>query len=79
MPDNENLIIDAGSMSRNNIGDNIVNPFLNYIAAGKIDSVFVSHDDIDHYNGLPEILKQTQMQKCLYNPAVYTKRRNFSN
>lgn len=67
-PDDKNLIIDAGSMSRNNVGDNIVNPFLNYIAADKIDSVFISHDDIDHYNGLPEILKQ---HKC---KNVYTTR-----
>ena len=55
-------------MSRNNIGDNIVNPFLNYIAADKIDSVFISHDDIDHYNGLPEILNK---HKC---KNVYTTR-----
>ena len=68
LPNRENVIIDAGSMSRNNVGDNIVNPFLNYIAAGKIDSVFISHDDIDHYNGLPEILKQ---HKC---KNVYTTR-----
>ena len=67
-PDDKNLIIDAGSMSRNNVGDNIVNPFLNYIAASKIDSVFVSHDDIDHYNGLPEILNK---HKC---KNVYTTR-----
>ena len=68
LPDRENVIIDAGSMSRNDVGDRIVNPFLNYIAAGKIDSVFVSHDDIDHYNSLPEILKQ---HKC---KNVYTTR-----
>jgi competence protein ComEC len=66
--DNKNFIIDAGSMSRNNVGDNIVNPFLNYIAADKIDSVFISHDDIDHYNGLPEILNK---HKC---KNVYTTR-----
>ena len=57
LPGGQNIIIDAGSMSRNNIGDRIVNPFLNYTATDKIDSVFISHDDIDHYNGIPEILK----------------------
>ena len=61
LPDGKNIIIDAGSMTKSNIGDNIVNPFLNYIATGKIDSAFISHDDIDHYNGLPEILDK---HKC---------------
>ena len=47
-------LIDAGSISQNNIGGNIVNPFLDYTAQNKINSIFISHDDIDHYNGLPE-------------------------
>jgi competence protein ComEC len=67
-PDNKNFIIDAGSMSKSNIGDTIVNPFLNYIAAGKIDSVFISHDDIDHYNGLPEILDKHNCKKVYTTP-----------
>jgi len=61
LPGGQNIIIDAGSMSRNNIGTKIVNPFLDYTAAGQIDSVFISHDDIDHYNGIPEILEK---HKC---------------
>jgi competence protein ComEC len=64
--DNKNFIIDAGSMTNRNIGDNIVNPFLNYTAEDKLDTVFVSHDDIDHYDGLPEILEK---HKC---KNVYT-------
>ncbi|MGD0785887.1 MAG: ComEC/Rec2 family competence protein [Sedimentisphaerales bacterium] len=60
-PDNKNFIIDAGSITNRNIGDNIVNPFLNYTAEDKINTVFISHDDIDHYDGLPEILDK---HKC---------------
>jgi competence protein ComEC len=66
MPDSQNIIIDAGSMTRGNIGSKIVNPFLDYIAADKLYCVFISHSDIDHYNGLPEILKE---HKC---KNVYT-------
>ncbi|MFA6185658.1 MAG: DNA internalization-related competence protein ComEC/Rec2 [Phycisphaerae bacterium] len=71
-------IIDAGSISRNNIGGNIVNPFLNYAAIGKIDSVFISHDDIDHYNGLHEIIEN---HKCrnIYAPAQFIQNINDSN
>jgi competence protein ComEC len=66
--DNKIFFIDAGSMSKSNIGDTIVNPFLNYIAADKIDSVFISHDDIDHYNGLPEILNQHHCKNFYTTP-----------
>jgi competence protein ComEC len=60
-PDGKNLIFDAGSISKSDIGNRIVNPFLAYTAVGKIETVFISHDDIDHYNGLPEILSR---RKC---------------
>ena len=63
----------AGSMSKNNVGETIINPFLNYIAADEIDSVFISHDDIDHYNGLPEILNNHNVKN------VYTTPRFISN
>ncbi|MFA5291745.1 MAG: DNA internalization-related competence protein ComEC/Rec2 [Phycisphaerae bacterium] len=67
-PDNKNFIIDAGSITNKNIGDNTVNPFLNYIAADEIDSVFISHDDIDHYNGLPEILNKHKCKNVYTTP-----------
>ncbi|MDD5011207.1 MAG: MBL fold metallo-hydrolase, partial [Phycisphaerae bacterium] len=60
-PDGKNLIFDAGSISKSDIGNRIVNPFFAYTAVGKIETVFISHDDIDHYNGLPEILSK---RKC---------------
>ncbi|HAL45701.1 MAG TPA: DNA internalization-related competence protein ComEC/Rec2 [Phycisphaerales bacterium] len=52
---NASIIVDAGSITQGNIGERIVNPFLDYAAVNKIDAVFISHDDIDHFNGLPEI------------------------
>lgn len=61
LPNGINLFIDAGSMSKSNTGTKIVNSFLNYKAISRIDSVFISHDDIDHFNGLPEI---TAIEKC---------------
>lgn len=51
----ENFIIDAGSMTKGDIGERVINTYLNYAAIKNIDSVFISHDDIDHFNGLPEI------------------------
>jgi competence protein ComEC len=46
-PNSGSIIIDAGSMTRADAGEKIINPYLNYSAIRKIDSVFISHDDID--------------------------------
>jgi len=54
-PNSGSIIIDAGSMTRADAGEKIINPYLNYSAIRKIDSVFISHDDIDHFNAMPEI------------------------
>jgi competence protein ComEC len=67
-PDNKNFIIDAGSISRNDVGNRIVNPFLDYTATDKINSIFISHDDIDHYNGLPEILNKHNCENVYSTP-----------
>ncbi len=67
-PDNKNFIVDAGSISRNDVGDRIVNPFLDYTATDKIHSIFISHDDIDHYNGLPEILNKHKCKNVYTTP-----------
>jgi len=75
-PDNQNLIIDAGSISKSDIGNRIVNPFLDYTAAGKIDSVFISHDDIDHYNGLPEILNKHKCKNLYTTPQFINNNSN---
>jgi competence protein ComEC len=70
-------LIDAGSISQNNIGDNIVNPFLNYFAINKIESAFISHDDIDHYNGLPEIISAHNCQN-IYTADQFIQKINNS-
>lgn len=76
--DGQNIIIDAGSISQNNVGGNIVNPFLDYSAIDKIDSVFISHDDIDHYNGLPEIISAHKCQN-IFAPAQFIQNISDSN
>ncbi|OQA02749.1 MAG: ComEC family competence protein [Planctomycetes bacterium ADurb.Bin401] len=61
LPNARNAIIDAGSMSKSSTGTKIANAFLSYKAICRIDAVFISHDDIDHFNGLPEV---TAVEKC---------------
>ena len=55
LPGGDNILFDAGSLSRSDVGTKVVTPFLRYSGIGKIDAVIIGHGDIDHINGLPEI------------------------
>ena len=55
LPGEANILFDAGSLYRNDIGRRVVSPFLDYSGISRIDSLVVSHNDIDHINGIPEI------------------------
>jgi len=55
LPGKTNILFDAGSLLYSDIGRKIVGPFLNYNGIGTIDAIIISHGDIDHINGIPEI------------------------
>ncbi len=67
------LIFDAGSQYNKDIGSRIVNPFLRYKGINKIDAVFLSHDDIDHINGLPEVAANYEIDHVYVNSAFLEK------
>jgi competence protein ComEC len=56
LPSGANILFDGGSLSRSDIGSRVVAPFLLYSGIGKLDALVISHGDIDHINGLLEIL-----------------------
>jgi competence protein ComEC len=58
LPGGENFIFDSGSLTSKDIGRRIVIPYLNYSGIRDIDAIFVSHYDIDHINGIVEIVEQ---------------------
>ena len=47
-----NLLFDCGSASISDCSRKIITPFMKYNSITKIDSLFISHFDLDHYNGL---------------------------
>ena len=55
LPGTRNVLFDAGSLYKRDIGSRIVVPFLDYAGIGKIDAIIISHGDVDHINGIPEI------------------------
>lgn len=56
VPGSAHLLFDAGSGSVKNPGEKVIVPALNHLGLSHLDAVFVSHNDMDHLNGLPEVL-----------------------
>ncbi len=56
LPGTKTILFDAGSMYRRDIGSRIVLPFLNSMGIDSLEAIIVSHSDIDHVNGIPEIV-----------------------
>ncbi|MHC4644706.1 MAG: DNA internalization-related competence protein ComEC/Rec2 [Planctomycetota bacterium] len=71
LPRRTNILFDAGSANRTNIGERIVLPFLNRNAVSRIDAVIISHNDFDHLNGIPEIVKGCRVKRVYANDAFF--------
>ena len=62
-----NVIFDAGSLMKSDCGGRVVNPFLRAKGIGRLDAMFLSHDDIDHINGVPEIVGSCKVSSIFVN------------
>ena len=72
MPGGGNILLDAGSQNRSDIGTRAVSPFLRYNGIGKIDALVIGHGDIDHINGIPEITGDIHA-KAVYASKAFSK------
>ena len=79
MPNGRHFLLDTGSLTRKNCGSRIVVPFLKDKGIGDLDGVFISHDDIDHLNGLPELLASVPVKGIYVNDDFLTKARTRSS
>ncbi len=61
LPGKANILFDAGSLHTSDIGNRTVVPFLNYNGINKIDGIIISHSDVDHINGIPEIIENCKV------------------
>lgn len=60
------LIIDCGSTSSKNLGEYTVVPYLTKHGIRKVDGLFISHWDYDHYSGLEDIVKSNIQVKKIF-------------
>jgi competence protein ComEC len=71
LPGSANVLFDAGSLYRSNIGTRIVTPFLDDAAVSRIDAILISHNDTDHINGIPEIVEHCKVGGVYTNDAFF--------
>jgi len=69
LPGRANILFDAGAMYQKDIGSRIVAPFLDYSGINRIDSIIISHNDVDHINGIPEIAGYCEVGGIYANDA----------
>lgn len=70
LPGRKTLLFDAGSMYHRDIGSRIVLPFLRYAGIARLEAVVLSHGDIDHVNGVPEILDGGKVDRIYAGPSL---------
>jgi len=72
-PGTANILFDAGSLYGRDIGTRIIVPFLDHEGIGRLDAVVVSHADIDHINGLPEVANLRKIGQVCFDDVSFGK------
>lgn len=58
LPDGRVVLYDSGSLTGPVMATQVIAPFLWERGIGRIDEVFLSHADLDHFNALPALLER---------------------
>ena len=78
LPGRKKFLFDAGSLSTKNCGQRIVLPFLRNKGISTLDGIILSHDDIDHINGVPEIVSGCTIRGVYANTAILEEAKTLS-
>ncbi len=69
-PDKRAALIDAGNATKHfDNGKYVIEPLLNFLGVDKIDYLFISHVDADHYRGSLSLIKDG-LVKQIYKPVI---------
>ena len=72
-PDGRVILYDVGSASGPDVTRWVVAPYLWSRGIRRIDEVFLSHADLDHFNGLPALLDRFPVGQITYTPTFADK------
>jgi competence protein ComEC len=68
-PDGRVFLYDAGTTAGPDAVRRVIAPYLWGRGIGRIDEVFLSHADLDHFNGLPELLRRFPVGRVTTTPT----------
>jgi competence protein ComEC len=72
-PDGRTLLYDAGALGGPDVTRRQIAPYLWYRGIRRIDEVFLSHADLDHFNGLPALLERFSVGQVTCTPTFADK------
>ena len=72
-PDGRVLLYDAGTTTGPDAVRRAIAPYLWCRGISRIDEVFLSHADLDHFNGMPELLKRFPVGRVTVTPSFAEK------
>jgi competence protein ComEC len=67
MPDGKVFLYDCGGGYASDVGRHVVLPFLRHRGIREIDGAFISHANLDHYNGLPTVCANMPVAALITN------------
>ncbi|MGA2063017.1 MAG: ComEC/Rec2 family competence protein [Thermoguttaceae bacterium] len=73
LPSGQTLLYDAGQFGAPERAARIITEYLWSRGITRIDTVVVSHPDIDHYNALPEVLEKCSVGEICVSPVMFEK------
>jgi competence protein ComEC len=68
-PDGRTLLYDAGAINGPEVTRRVIAPFLWSRGLRRVDEVFLSHADLDHFNGLPDLLDRFAVGQVSCTPT----------
>jgi len=74
LPEGQTILFDAGSLTQPNVGRRVIVPFLKSRGIQRVDRIYVSHANLDHFNGVPGVVEQIDTGLVIVN--TYFKRQS---
>jgi competence protein ComEC len=76
LPDGKTMVYDAGCLASPEHATQAVSCFLWSRRINRLDTVMISHADVDHYNGLTELLERFKIERICVSPAMLATERD---
>ena len=67
MPDGKTFLYDAGSLGIAGVGRNVIAPYLRSRGIRALDRLYVSHPNLDHFSGIPELIEEIPTGPIIWN------------